>query len=534
MALPINIEDLLKQRKVESNRIEFKKGWNPERVYKTICAFANDFENLGGGYILIGVEEENGIAKRPVLGLDDSALDHIQKQMIDFNHKINPFYLPRTEIDEIDGKNILVIWCPSGNERPYNVPENVLSKDSPRKYYIRSGSSTIEAKGYVLDELRDMANRVPFDDRGNTQIKLSDISPILVLDYLNKVGSKLAKDFNGHNLESILEQMDLFVGPSENRILKNVSAMMFSPNPAIFFPYTQVEVVHFPEGVLNNPNNMKEVPPIQGSVPQIIEETMRYLRTVVINQTILKPKDQAESIKYYNYPYQALEESVSNALYHRDYRSREPIVIEIQPEEITISSTTGPDRSISLDTIKEGKKMVTRFYRNRRLGEFLKELGLTEGRSTGIPTIQDELSKNGSPKATFETDEGRTYFVVHIPIHQAYLNLQSTPSDRTINRTVNDNETLDNKTISENLQNDESDTPRTVNRTVNEILQTLPEFCTILYKEIKKRPNSSYQELAKNLGKGRTTISETVKILKTNGLISREGSPKTGNWIILK
>lgn len=46
-------------------------------------------------------------------------------------------------------------------------------------------------------------------------------------------------------------------------------------------------------------------------------------------------------------------------------------------------------------------------YRNRRLGEFLKELDLTEGRSTGIPTIQDGLVKNGSPRATFETD-GKT------------------------------------------------------------------------------------------------------------------------------
>ena len=35
-------------------------------------------------------------------------------------------------------------------------------------------------------------------------------------------------------------------------------------------------------------------------------------------------------------------------------------------------------------------------YRNRRLGEYLKELELTEGRSTGIPTIQNVLKANGS------------------------------------------------------------------------------------------------------------------------------------------
>ena len=78
MALPINIEDLLNKQKIESNRIEFKKGWNPTKIYQTICAFANDFDNIGGGYILVGVEEENGIAKRPVHGLSESDLDSIQ------------------------------------------------------------------------------------------------------------------------------------------------------------------------------------------------------------------------------------------------------------------------------------------------------------------------------------------------------------------------------------------------------------------------------------------------------------------------
>ena len=49
MALAININDLLNKQKIESNRIEFKKGWNPGSIYHSICAFANDFDDLGGG-----------------------------------------------------------------------------------------------------------------------------------------------------------------------------------------------------------------------------------------------------------------------------------------------------------------------------------------------------------------------------------------------------------------------------------------------------------------------------------------------------
>ena len=51
MALPINIESLLSGSAVESNQLEYKEGWNPDTIYRSICAFANDFEDTGGGYI---------------------------------------------------------------------------------------------------------------------------------------------------------------------------------------------------------------------------------------------------------------------------------------------------------------------------------------------------------------------------------------------------------------------------------------------------------------------------------------------------
>lgn len=65
MAMPVSIEELLNKSKIESNRIEFKEGWNPDSIYRSICAFANDFDNIGGGYILVGVEERDGKAVRP-------------------------------------------------------------------------------------------------------------------------------------------------------------------------------------------------------------------------------------------------------------------------------------------------------------------------------------------------------------------------------------------------------------------------------------------------------------------------------------
>jgi ATP-dependent DNA helicase RecG len=101
--------------------------------------------------------------------------------------------------------------------------------------------------------------------------------------------------------------------------------------------------------------------------------------------------------------------------------SYEPVTIEIEPDCINIMNFPGIDRSISEKTIAEGKRFVSRYYRNRRLGEFLKELDLSEGHSSGIPTIQEELEKNGSPRAEFFTDEDRRAMRIRIPIHPAFI-----------------------------------------------------------------------------------------------------------------
>ncbi len=91
--------------------------------------------------------------------------------------------------------------------------------------------------------------------------------------------------------------------------------------------------------------------------------------------------------------------------------------LPISPKELLILSFPGPDRSIRMEDLRAGKA-VCRRYRNRRIGEFLKELELTEGRSTGIPKILRNMATNGSPAPEFETDEDRTSYLVRLPVHQ--------------------------------------------------------------------------------------------------------------------
>ena len=110
MELEISVEDLLNKRKIESDRIEFKAGWNPDDIYHSVCAFANDYNNDGGGYIAVGVEEAHGIAVRPVKGIPEYMLDEIQKEMLSYNNMISPPYFPKAIPLEVDGNGFLLLW----------------------------------------------------------------------------------------------------------------------------------------------------------------------------------------------------------------------------------------------------------------------------------------------------------------------------------------------------------------------------------------------------------------------------------------
>lgn len=94
MAVPTNIKTLLSGIVVEWEKIEFKATWNAQASLKTICAFANDIDNWGGGYLVIGVEEENGIPKRPLKGVPVDKVDEYLKDMLNSCKRIQPEYMP--------------------------------------------------------------------------------------------------------------------------------------------------------------------------------------------------------------------------------------------------------------------------------------------------------------------------------------------------------------------------------------------------------------------------------------------------------
>jgi len=420
MALPVNIEELVHGNTVEWERLEFKQGWNPEDVIHSVCAFANDLHNWGGGYIVVGIAENAGKPILPPAGLEAEQTDAIQKKVLELGHKIQPNYFPVMQPYMLQGKQILVLWCPAGDNRMYTAPVS-LGAGVAREPYVRIGSNSVVARGETLRQLQELTARIPFDDRINQQADIQELDLGIIQAYLQEVKSDLFEESKSLPFEDLCRTMLIAKGLNENVKPVNVGLLFFSKQPEKFFNRCQIELVWHKDGSGSNFSEHY----FKGPLHLQLRDALSFIKTQIIGEQVIKHDNKAEADRFYNFPYAAVEEALSNAVYHKSYELGSPIEVQVWPDKIEMLSFPGPVPPVNASILKTQKRIIAREYRNRRIGDFLKELRLTEGRGTGLPSIYKAMADNGSPIPVFETDAEATYFLVTLPVHTAVSNQES-------------------------------------------------------------------------------------------------------------
>lgn len=503
MAIPTNIKTLLSGNVVEWARIEFKTTWDAEASLKTICAFANDLDNWGGGYVVLGVEESDGKPVYPLKGIPIEKVDAYQKSVLEKCKMIRPAYTPIIEVANYDKQKFIVLWCPGGDNRPYSSPKTMAKDNKERIHYIRKGSKTIQPSDEEEKDLFNLANRVPFDDRVNHHADISDLNITLIQNYLKEVKSSLYEKAKTGDFIEVCSDMNIISNLPEYVKPKNVGLMFFSMEPDKFFPYTQIDVVQFPSGL--GGNDIIEHT-FRGPIHQQLREALQYIKNTIITTKVVKYPDRAEADHFINYPYAAIEEALSNAVYHRAYDEREPIEVRVEQDRIEIVSFPGPDRSVTMEGLKSFR-VSNRRYRNRRIGDFLKELHLTEGRNTGFKKILDALAENGSPKPEFETDESHSYFITRLFIQVEFL------------KGNGDESTPKSTPKSTPLRKREKELKREELR--REILEL-----------IKKNSNITKVEMAETLGVTIYALKRELAFMAEEHVAEFVGFSRNGKWVI--
>ncbi len=422
--LPINLDNLLHCRGVESERVEFKASWDPHttgpQVLRTICAFANDYHNLNGGYVVIGVGERDGRAALPPSGLTAKEVEAAQKWIRGHCNRLDPPYPPLLSPETVGDRLILVVWAPASEMRPHRAP--AADGKGPGRFWVRLGSETVDAerRGDLLRGLIQQTARVPWDDRRAHDAQVEDLREAKVREYLRDVESGLIEE---PDERSIYRRMRLTTKVNDHEAPRNAGLLFFARDPVEWFRGAKIEVVQF---AADRAGDVQEERTFRGGLVDQLRDCLNYLENLSTYH-LQKQHDRSRVRGWVSYPMPALRETLVNALYHRGYDvdQPEPTKVYLFPSRVEITSYPGPAPGIEAGHLLPGAEVPAVPARNRRIGEFLKELGLAEGRLSGLRKVFQAMEANGSQPPRFDFDEQRTYFRATLPAHPEYAALSA-------------------------------------------------------------------------------------------------------------
>ena len=118
---------------------------------------------------------------------------------------------------------------------------------------------------------------------------------------------------------------------------------------------------------------------------------------------------------------------------------------------------------------------------------------MTEGRNTGFGKILRALEENGSPKPEFETDEDHSYFISRLFVHEAFLKEKES-------------------------KNNQKGAERELD----------------ILRRLEENPEITQVKLMEEFDLSRKQIQKIIKDLREEGLVERQGSNRSGRWIVKK
>jgi len=378
-------------RDMETDRVERKRDFRSaaDRIRQAICAFANDLADRRlPGVVFIGQNDDGSCA-----GIEVG--DELLTTLGGLRTEILPFPVMSVARKEIDGCVVGVIEVAPSTQPPVRVDGRTWIRVGPRR-----AMATPEEERRLAE--KQVWRNLHFDSRPLPDAFLDDLDLArFEAEYVPSATSPEIRRQNGRSTEEKLRALRLI-----SREGKPVAAaiLLFGKNPRAYFPGAYVQFLRIDGQNLTDPIlDQKE---IGGTVPDQVrqcEELMRInLRTCAV---LGGPKRQERS----DYPIEALEQIVRNALLHRSYdASTMPTKVYWYSDRIEFINPGGLFGEVTPETVWQN---VTA-YRNPLLAEGLKNLGVVDRFGFGLVKAREALSENGNPPLGFQFEPNFTLFRV--------------------------------------------------------------------------------------------------------------------------
>lgn len=291
---------VLELRGGDTTSIEAKtfSEYSPEQLGPTLSAFAN---KPGGGTILLGVSERDGIS---VVGVDD--VDDLLKRAA--NQARNGFRPPiRVDVRaiDLDGKTIGVV-----NVEGADVNEKPVRWLKDKKAYLRQYDGDYQMSPSEEQMLVLRHHRPNADAQAVPGSSLRDLDPNLVTRYLSSVRETTPRLVNDSD-EAVLFFTGV-VADHESEELSVAGLYALGEYPQRLLPHLTLTAAVEGSGDVRAVNRRD----FTGSLPVILDDVLDWVRGNVESRQLVTR--DGDGLTDYAVPLLAAREVVANALVHRD------------------------------------------------------------------------------------------------------------------------------------------------------------------------------------------------------------------------
>lgn len=380
-AMLLDFESELVERKENASRAVRNE------VKKAVCAFANDLHEYGrAGVVFLGVRDAGSVC-----GVEIT--DDVLLQLTSIRNEGTILPIPTMSVRRWvhEGHDLIVIEVEPTADPPVRFQGRVWVRNGPSK------ASASRDDERILTEKRRSAN-APFDQRSVQGVTYDDVSlEDFQRDYLPAAVDRLTLQQNERTVEHQLRAQRL-AGPDG---LPNPTALlMFGRDPQAWLRGGYVQFVRYDGTEVTDP--IVDQQNLSGPIPAILLRADDLIRANTRARTVVA--GQAIEQRRPDYPFDALQQLLRNAVMHRNYEtSNAPVQLYWFRDRVEIISPGGLFGRVNTGNF--GDPGMTD-YRNPTLAEAMKVLGFVQRFGMGVPMSRRSCADNGNPPPEFQIQPG--------------------------------------------------------------------------------------------------------------------------------
>jgi len=420
-------------RQTELIDVEVKsaRGGTPQRLYKSLSAFAN---RTGGGVLLFGLNEKGNFE---IVGVGDA--HRLQEEIGHVaSHEMEPALRPDFTVEEIDGKTVVgveISEVPTAR-KPCCYKSAGLQKGS----YIRVGNTNRQMSDYEIFGYVSSRSQPTFDEEPVRDASLDDLDPAKLDAYLADLrrARPRAVSLEGPR-EEALTRLDVVQRVEGVPRPTLAGLLLFGKYPQEFeaqlvitylqfYGTTETEKTPRGERFLDNRK-------FEGTVPEMVTEAVHCVLAAMRKSSLIEGLYRRDIPEY---PEEAVREAIINAIAHRDYSGfarGSYVQVRMFADRLEVQSPGG-----LYGTVTEENLEVEHSTRNRVLMRLLEDIHLVENRGSGIKAMLEAMRTANLEPPRF--DDKRSSFWVTFRNHTLMSPLAITWLNQFSRLTLNDRQRL--------------------------------------------------------------------------------------------